>query len=117
MPDDRCKDCIKEAIPVAPKPLDQSLLQAAQHAGTLDGLLDIWVMQPAERQDALLDIAVMLLRWASEERRAGRVILSGNPETGELRRLDWSSLEQVMRQERRDGIAQPQAMRTQTNSG
>lgn len=97
MADDPCKDCINKAPPVTPDPIPLQVSFAGwmQVSPVLrQGLLgDV----AAGVDDALAQQAMALLRWAIGESRRGRVILSADPETGELKRLDMPLLRQTRR--------------------
>jgi hypothetical protein len=79
MPDDRCKDCIENARPVTPTPIGMNV--ASQQLAWL------------AREDPVARQAQTLLHWAIDQHRQGRVVLSGDPTTGELQRLHMPALE------------------------
>ena len=49
----------------------------------------------------MLTQALTLLHWAIDQRRQGRVILSGDPTNGQLQRLHMPALEQIAIEQKR----------------
>jgi hypothetical protein len=94
MADDPCKKCIEEAQPVTPEPIPV----------TIDAWLspDAWphvqgfaAALQADNGRGLVREALTLMKWAIGERRQGRSIYSGDPDTGKLSRLSLPSLDRI----------------------
>jgi hypothetical protein len=87
------KDCIDQAVweDVHPDPVEVTPVAISHSLNALRRDLDVG------RDDAVLGEVFALFHWAVRESRKGRVILSGDPERGNLRRIRMPILERVFR--------------------